>query len=850
MPGATLDAEVQALVGPAVARILARRGVHGEGAVYIKRAAEESHDEVLADLVKNFKPEWARTFSQVNKVVSHPSSGRPIVVPRVQGLDAQPLSAMGPEGQRALQQSREADLRIQAKRNRRGRDRKRKIYKLIDFFTDHAVAAKFELTEADLQLVRRTAVIDAAAAARNLQTQLQNYGHDCAVVPGDYAKGIKSSRARLHRALENTRVAKPDVDMLFLGETAIVEGPRDVNGRPAWSVSGSARNSPEVAAVARLAMLHGVLTVRALFEEDLVTCGVELVEEGRPIGTVDFHYGGFVPFAEGLAGTDGMMFGDSVRAAAARVLPLVQGGRVVATAVRMSSEMAYANWHVLEKNREDAVLTVSLPGNVPFSDVARLHEVAADVWAIEHQPAAFEQGTWVVREADVEESCVLVYATSAGVEFSDPVSVVRKEAGTIVTTRPAQARKGVSGAALVALNDGALLGVYRGASFDLCSCAVVTPTARGVSSSAMEYVLPPSKDSVADSAFEQMAQRGLDRVLRQSLAALCPVYSSGTHIGYTARYGQSTYTTIDCDVWPLTDVTGRTLGFERVHGDKFKADAIAGQSALGFVRLPRIGEKVYVMGNDTDGVYMSAPMSITRLASDHQAFWLSGDPAAGSEEPFVFAGALVVADSDGAVVGQFSSALSTALGVMSRCVGFVSRTTAPSTRRENVLNTVGPGAMVELWDPETVRGLVDRDEATITRYAALGQSVLQAVVVVEAGRSGGNLDLSAAMSVVSDSSWIGSRAFDCGFHQALRPISGAGPFVRPTEKLADAFRAFVGMMATWQGQDEVMRMLQELGWFEFEWGEEASRLGSAMRSPHLLQGPWGSRTSTPSPKPV
>lgn len=847
------DAALAALVGPAVARMGARWGTAEQNKFALSLAVKESRDDVLAGLVRTFRPDWVNMFAKTNKVVEHPIDKQPVVAPRVPDLDLVPLDQMGREGQEALEKSRQADLRVQARR-RRGKSAKKKVYTLDDLFYDTAVCSKFGMTTAELQVVKRTATLDPAAACRNLSQRLQQAGHDCTVTPGNYAKGKRSARGKLHAAVDAAYVPPPDVDMVAIGDQVIVEGPKGRNGRPLWSCSGETRVAPEVIACARLALLHGVVTVRHVFEELMMTCGVTLVEEGIIVGDVEYHYGDPTKPIEGIAGTDGSSLLPAVRAAGNRILPLVQGGCVVATAVRVTPGTSYANWHVIERGASYSApvalkYTDAQSGVVKQCPVSSLHEVAADIWMVEHEVSAYSEGAWVPREADVGESCVLVYAGMSGPEFSGTIEVVRKEAGSVVTTRPLQARMGVSGAALVALSDGALLGIYRGAAFDLCSCAVVglggydiqTMDASEVNLYSPAIAAAPD-ESQADSVYEQFQRRGLADTLAAALSSLKPLYVRGQHVAYTVRHGEMTYTPLDCDVWPVTDTEARSLAFERVEGDRFRARALEGQPPLRQIRLPRANEKVYVVGSDTQGAYFSRPLVINRLSTDHMSFWLSGDPAEGSPDEFVYAGALIVADTDGAVVGQFHTAMVTGVGKLSKCAGFVSRVLAPTAGRASALNALSPAVLAELWDPKMVSGLLDLDPQTVGEYASVGSQVIQSAVVVHLRRAGE--DPSAAVSVVSDTSWIGARAFDCGFHQFVRARSNVG--FRPTDRLADAFRAFLGMLAVAQDQQAVSDTLEHLGWFSFEWSEEADGMARHGRSPYLTQGGWGSRPDSPA----
>lgn len=839
------EAGLDDVVGPAVARVLAKRGLAGQNRVEeIKQAASMSHNELLANTLRRFQPDWAAEFLNYRKAIPNPSGSGAVTVPNIPGLSAVPLSSMGEEGRKAVVVSREVALKQQASA-RRGRDRKPKVYSLADFINDYHVSTKFDLSEIDVQVVRRTAVVDPAAAARNLQTRLRSGGYDCTVQPGEYARSVKACRSRLHHAVEQITIAAPDVLVEVMGQTAIVTGPKLDNGRAEWTVTGPARVTPEVIAVARLAMVCGAHEVRLLFETDMIVCGVVLAAEQFELGPLEYHAGYSFDVHQGDCGTDGSGYDTAVREAASRVVPLVLRGRIVASAVRSSAVEAYANWHVLDRGTVGSDLMISLPG-VGVVEQGCLHEVAADIWVVQHEGVELHSGAWLLREADLNEQAVMVYATRGGPEFSDPVRVHRKEQGSVITNKPPQVRHGVSGAALVALADGALLGVYRGSSYQLCSFAVVAPSSTGTqaaSAAVIQHELSMVQTS-GDSTYAQMARRGLADVVKKSVSSLRQLYADGKHVGYTVRYGNSAYTTMDCDVWSLGDVSGHLLSFERWAGDKFKCDASVAQTALGFVRLPRVKEKVYVVGCDHKGVYFSTELYVIRLASDSQGFWLSGDPAGGGSDGFVYAGALIVADSDGAVLGQYVAAMQTGAGKMSKCVGLVPRTMSRSQSKLAMLSGVVPGSLVELWDPGAVTQLLSQDPGTLEKYSALGRSVMASSVLLRAGEN--NLDVGlAASAVVSDSSWLGLRAFDCNFHHVV-PLSGDVGH-RPSEKLADVFRAFFGMLAVWQGQDVVEAAIRQLGWFDTEWLHERERLVSYTRSPGLLQGGFESRTSSPSP---
>jgi hypothetical protein len=828
------------LVGGAVTKLLARRNVGTYSADFVRQAAMTGDSHELLRLTQKFRPEWREAYARYNKVIGVRPNGLAIVVPNVEGVTAVPLAKMGEEGMQALDRSNEVSLRIDARgRRTRGTDKKRKVYHLQSVLSDPDVLTKFGLSDADAQILKRTAVADPVVAAKNLEQLLRHAGHHCVVTPGDYGRGVKAARARLHRALESTYVTPHEVIVQVFGDKAVCEHPHSEGERPQWSVSGPVVATPEIIVVARLAIAQGYTTVRSLFERDLVTCRVTLASEGYdPLAGMEYHVGEQV--VGGIGGSDGSGFGFHVRAAATRLLPLAMQGRIVATAVRVTESSAYANWHVLERRDEDNVIYAVGPDYYPRVDIECHHEVAADLWDVRHPSLPLAEGTWLVRDADVGEKAVLVYATAFGCEFSDVVEVRRSETGTVVTTKPPQARAGVSGAALVALDDGALLGVYRGASLEHCSCATIS----------IDYSRPMEVDDArvaaspttpVDVVWDTLKGRGVASRVEKALDSLQPLYVSGSHVGYAATYGQFLYTTLDGEAWELCDASGKRMGFTRA-SDMFRVDAPVTTTGLVAVRLPRLQEQAFVVARDAAGGYFSHVTSVARLSSDGRGFWLASDPHQGQTEPLVFAGALVIAESDGYVLGQYDTTVRLASSRMSKCLSLIHKTTKTQLSQEESFNSLAaPHVMVELWEESSVHALMNGDQSVLARFADVGQSAVMAAVLAQNTRDGDVGSRDAAITAVSDSGWVLARAVDCRFAAQVRPVSGLLANVRRAEHSVRTFRAFLGMVVVYQGAEVLHRVLQQWGWFDLKWGEEVRN--SAVVP--LVELGVGSRTPSP-----
>lgn len=748
-----------------------------------------SRDAELEEMLRRFPvSQWRREFARYNKMVVDPNTGMLTVVRRVPGLTADPLVTLGKEEAAAAIRSA-----AKARRSLASADEKRKTavkpkqYLLAQVLEDTAVQAKYGLSEAYTQLLRRQAAVDSGQACRQVQEMLRDGGFDCVVQPGQYSDSVKASRNMLVRAAESLG-KQISIDLIVIGNEVFCEGKLSYDesaGAGEWTVRGPSWRTPEIIAVSRLVFTHGVTVVNQLFELHMARCGVRLIDgelAGLPIGSVTPCYG---PVVSGISGCDGSTLSGDYQRACERVVSVVQADKVVGTAVRYTSEHVLVNWHVIEQVEDDGRMSISLGGGRVLAEPCE--GAGYDLWLAKHENIAFEP--WLRRGAVVGEKARMVYRTLCGSEVSDVVTVLRIDSGSVVTTMAPQARVGLSGAALVAERDGALLAVFHGYTYDKCVFAVVTGrAAENPEVHDMRKKRLVQTTTEADELYMSFSDRGMEGTIKRVFAAMVPLYQSGVHVGVAVNHAGRSYTTLNPYVWDLATSSGDRLGFVETRPDLYTTTMLQATS-LDNVRKPVVDEQVCVLATDVNGPYFSQVLTVHRTVDNE--FWLGGIPASA----FVFQGGLVVAISDGVVLGQY--VMQEASANLARCVTLAQHIVPVLPAEVVVLGEIFPGLNVPAWDPGVLSDITQLEPVALSRYCETGRVALRNALTLQLARQRDESLLPLVGPCVGDDTWLVNFVFTSG----LTRILGTRAVGATVGKVAEAFLAIMGLAAVSERAD-------------------------------------------------
>lgn len=326
--------------------------------------------------------------------------------------------------------------------------------------------------------------------------------------------------------------------------------------------------------------------------------------------------------------------------------------------------------------------------------------------------------------------------------MSDPVRVLSVGYDVLAVEKNGWMRPGVSGAAVVALRDMALVGLYDGPSLRKALVAAFTPsmytdvcTLSDVGSES--YVVSPGQ---ARSVYSGLRNRGLGKVADTAMAAVVPLYSGTVHVGMGFLSGDTLYTLCDPDVAPLArEASGQPLVFSRGPGPYFHAYAPGSGGALpAVVRKPAYGEGVFVIGKDADGDYYSnSKARVIHIGADAQFFQVSPLELEGA---LPLSGGLVVALADAAVVGCFAGVKHTiSRGEVGLCQAFPElKPMSPASERPEVgLMKVFPFLRPGAWSPGVAKAAlthascgVEPGAPTMAALAMVGDSAIRTALWV------------------------------------------------------------------------------------------------------------------------
>jgi len=521
-----------------------------------------------------------------------------------------------------------------------------KRYELIHFFTDLSLIDKFDVRGSFRAELRNLAAVDTARAARRLQAHVRKYeGTERAeVVPGKYALSWKAARETLKLEAARFPVTSIAVDGMFVGDKIFMYGS---SGRDGWRVFGPERVASLVRLVHRMVEATSCESVAFALGPELTVLDIDVHDgEGVVSPVRERHTGDHseLPLATSprvsalLSGTDR----ERLMAACEACETVAIDGVDCATAVRVTRKYVLVNAHVVA---EGGVLTSNGELVLPQRMLSR------DLWLAR---STGSEVAWHLRDAVVGEQVALCYRRHNTLCFGGPISVLSAGGDVLSLDKDESMLPGVSGAAVVSLTDLALLGVYDGVSLRRGLAAAYTQSMYTDTCEMSEHG-DSSHASARDeggSVYSRMRERGLAKVVDSALAAVVPLYSGAEHVGMAFPRSGKLYTVCDPDVAPLAvGPSSAPLVFDRAEKGYYGADSAFLPRGPAVVRKAAYGEGVFVVGRDVDGEYCSvASGRVVHVGVGAESFQLAGLTL---QDALPLQGGLVVAFSDGAVIGAF-----------------------------------------------------------------------------------------------------------------------------------------------------------------------------------------------------
>jgi hypothetical protein len=599
----------------------------------LQEVMAEEDPFALEELVGGWPDDhWTAKFKATRKVI-RTAAGYTAVVPRLAGLNATPMGAMGTEGRRAVETYERYEP---AEKLGSNKPQVVKTYTLDQVFADPDVTLKMDISAEFLQLVKRHAVLDPNKACVVLRDALKGKGlPNHRITPGNYANSWRAAKDFLLSSVPANRPLSTDV--MVIGREALAEGVTD--GRT-WTVVGPVNLTEVVAAVHSMVVLSDARRVSAMFEWELSKLGVQVIEQRS---SVFEQHVGLAGLPSGLA----VDLPERLKHIATAVVP-VEGddGRVCASAVRFGATTAVVNQHVVRRARAAGVqLTIA---NSAFEVMRQCGE---DLYEVSHLSNNVKLPSLITRVPMVGSPAMVLAAVPGGHWVSSPTTVFSTPTGVVNVKRVSGLQSGLSGALLTDPDGRYVYGVYHGSSLDMS----VFSSVGGLSAEQPTVVESATLASNAERAvalYGEMTERGLHERLMKISKSACGL--ACRQYGVTAfSTTKGVITTQNPRHWDLSFPSGQICVEVQPPAEGRFFLQRRDNPFTGLVRKPVEREMVAFMCKTELGqVFLTPAMPITDIY-DNYAEMLHPGPC---EKSIVSAIAFAV--SDAAVVGLYSGLVS------------------------------------------------------------------------------------------------------------------------------------------------------------------------------------------------
>jgi len=584
---------------------------------------------------------------------------------------------------------------VLSKENVAGGLKRPKEYEVAYLLTDLDLKAKFQIQGEFLARMRNLAVVDTMRAAKALQLHVRSFegSEKAVVVVGKYAGSWKAARDCVKQFASKFPTTTVCIDACIIGDHIFMYGPLGMDG---WRVFGPVSVAPLVQCIFKMVSASSCETVAFAFGSELTLLDID-IHNGEDVmcPVQECHAGLHSELTLRSSAAVGAILSTDAMSRLHELCSACEtfsaAGQDIATAVRITSKYVLVNAHVLNEEGPYAVNGRPL---LPY------RMVSSDLWIAR---AKGPEAAWSLRAAVPGEDVLICYRRHDKLQFLGPVAVQTVSEHVLSLGLAPGMEPGVSGGAIVAVRDFALLGMHDGVSMRSALGAAFTPSMYTDVCSMGEND-DSSHASARDgegSVYMQIKKTGCGGVADAAMAAIVPLYSDGVHVGMGYPAGNRLYTTCDPDIAPLTPLgSSEPLVFDR-EGAYFVANFTC-STGPAVTRSPSYGEKVVVLGKDADGEYVSSTQAkVVHIGVGSGWFQIAGLDVAAA---LPLQGGMVMAMADAAVVGVFwSSIVDSRFGQVGKCVAVPKVEIVPKVveRPEVILQKVFPFLRPEAW-PEGV----------------------------------------------------------------------------------------------------------------------------------------------------
>jgi len=310
-----------------------------------------------------------------------------------------------------------------------------------------------------------------------------------------------------------------------------------------------------------------------------------------------------------------------------------------------------------------------------------------------------------------------------------------------------------------------------------------------------------------------------------------PLYTSTGFKGVAVGFDDKYYTTVSPDEEQLTAREGKSslpIVFDRADRERYVsrsglAVGAVQRTSVSFTRSVELNERVFVLSRDAEGPYLSASRRVEHVGASGDIFHVRDFGF--SQLPFE--GGVVIAERDGAVVGQFVSRVDGSGAQVdvkrASCYGVPVNLRVATNPMVDSVRRVTEGIEVKFpflnaltWSPTVVydvftHGSVRTTGNAMERYAAVGLAAAR----VQSLRSMNNVGLAHkewndVWKVMQSNTRLIDVCHDVGLAQLLiaAPHTHVG---RSSRVYADLLAAFLGLIVEFEPGDTFVEVCKVLG---------------------------------------
>lgn len=528
--------------------------------------------------------------------------------------------------------------------------RQRKI-QLAQLLTDVDLQVSLKLPRHVVLSARAMAVSEPDVASARLQRFVRDVGFpDISVVSGTYSRSKLWARQSIEKLAATVSPSSVAISAEVIGVTLILYADDGTHGTTrSWHVAGPLLAAQQVYQLHKLVAARGPVVVALALEAELGILNLDIANgNSYAIPRITYHTGSVdIKLPPASSPITMEMLSSTGHVALKEMTSMIDEvcvlGRPVASSVRVSAKYSLVNDHVFRAG------DVTLDGQTVIQE----RMISKDVWLVKRTNFV---GTvaWPLRSPREGEEVIVCYRAPSGLQVTSPMTIRMTDGKTMSMSLVSDLVPGMSGGAVVAMSDMALLGVYEGIGAQVAVATVFSQETFADIHMA-EVSSAASRESAADaddSVYRKLKSRGLGRYIDVAMSSIQPLFSRGVHVGLGYVNGGNLYTTCDPGVQPLSlGEGGLPLVFESTIDFRYRAKVgELGIPGPMLYRKPSYFEKVVIVGRDSEGPYYSSTTRVVHVGVGSKNFSLEGFS---EDDALPFVGGLVIALTDSSVLGQF-----------------------------------------------------------------------------------------------------------------------------------------------------------------------------------------------------